>query len=286
MNWLEKILPSIIPSSGAKKNFPKGIWSKCQSCENVLYYEELEVNLNVCPKCGYHERISAKNRLKFFLDKEKQIEIAENIESLDFLKFKDSKKYKDRITAAQKMTNEKEALIVKKGLLKKMPVVVAAFEFNYMGGSMGSVVGEKFVRGIHAAIENNCPFICFATSGGARMQEGLTSLMQMAKTSLSLRFLADKKLAFISVLTDPTMGGVSASFASLGDINIAEPGALIGFAGPRVVEQTVREKLPKGFQRSEFLLEKGAIDLIVNRKDMRDKIHSILSMLEKRTIIN
>ena len=275
MSWLEKILPSI--GKNAKKNIPEGLWSKCPECSRVLYQEELERLSYVCPKCDHHLIISARRRLKNFLDVEHQFEIAPNIQSVDPLQFKDQKKYKDRYIDAQKKTKEKDALVVKKGLLKGMPIVVAAFDFNFMGGSMGSVVGEKFVRAADSAIENSNPLVCFSASGGARMQEGLFSLMQMSKTALAVKLMADKKIPFISVLTDPTMGGVSASLAMLGDIQIAEPNARIGFAGARVVEQTVNEKLPEGFQRSEFLLEKGAIDMIVHRSELRNKIFQILS---------
>ncbi|WP_416695729.1 acetyl-CoA carboxylase, carboxyltransferase subunit beta [Candidatus Pseudothioglobus sp. Uisw_050_01] len=277
MSWLEKIMPSI--GINIKKNIPEGIWSKCPECRRVLYQEELERLHYVCPKCDHHLRISARKRIEGFLDIEQQLEIAANIESVDPLKFKDQKKYKDRYHDAQKKTKEKDALIVKTGVLKGMPIVVAAFDFSFMGGSMGSVVGEKFVRAANIAIENRHPFVCFSSSGGARMQEGLFSLMQMSKTSLAVKLLADNKIPFISVLTDPTMGGVSASLAMLGDIQIAEPNARIGFAGARVVEQTVREELPEGFQRSEFLLEKGAIDMIVHRSDLRQKVFQILSAL-------
>jgi len=277
MSWLEKILPSI--GKNAKKNIPEGLWSKCPECSRVLYQEELERLSYVCPKCDHHLIISARRRLENFLDVEHQFEIEPNIQSVDPLKFKDQKKYKDRYIDAQKKTKEKDALVVKKGLLKGMPIVAAAFDFNFMGGSMGSVVGEKFVRAADVAIENIIPLVCFSASGGARMQEGLFSLMQMSKTSLAVKLMADKKIPFISVLTDPTMGGVSASLAMLGDIQIAEPKARIGFAGARVVEQTVREELPEGFQRSEFLLEKGAIDMIVHRSELRKKIFQILSAL-------
>ncbi len=277
MSWLEKILPSI--TSGSKKNIPEGLWSKCPKCETTLYSEELKELDYVCPKCDYHMRISARLRIESLLDEDAQEEIAPNLVAVDPFKFKDQKKYKDRYATAQKDTNEKDALVVKKGTINGMSVVVAAFEFKFMGGSMGSVVGEKFVRAAQMSIETNSPLICFSASGGARMQEGLFSLMQMSKTSLILKLLADKKIPFISILTDPTMGGVSASFAMLGDIHIAEPNALIGFAGPRVVEQTVREELPEGFQRSEFLLEKGAIDMIVHRSELRNKIHQVLSAL-------
>jgi len=277
MNWLEKILPSI--TSVAKKNIPEGLWSKCPKCESTLYSEELKELSYVCPKCDYHMRISARVRIDNFLDEEGQEEIAGNLTAVDPLKFKDQKKYKDRLVQAQKNTDEKDALIVKSGTLQGMKVVVAAFEFKFMGGSMGSVVGEKFVRAAQLSMKTNVPLICFSASGGARMQEGLLSLMQMSKTSLVLKLLSNKKIPFISILTDPTMGGVSASFAMLGDIHIAEPNALIGFAGPRVVEQTVREALPKGFQRSEFLLEKGAIDMIVHRHKLRDEVHTVLQAL-------
>ena len=277
MSWLEKIMPSI--GKNAKKNIPEGLWSKCPECNRVLYQEELERLLYVCPKCNHHLRISARRRIQDFLDMENQVEIAPNIQSVDPLKFKDQKKYKDRYQNAQKKTKEKDALIAKSGFLKGMPIVTVAFDFSFMGGSMGSVVGEKFVRAAHLAIKNNQPLVCFSASGGARMQEGLFSLMQMSKTSLAVKLLSDNKIPFISVLTDPTMGGVSASLAMLGDIQIAEPNARIGFAGARVVEQTVREELPEGFQRSEFLLEKGAIDMIVPRSELRNKIFQILSAL-------
>ncbi|MGA0936862.1 MAG: acetyl-CoA carboxylase, carboxyltransferase subunit beta [Sedimenticolaceae bacterium] len=283
MSWFEKLMPSRIRTEVAsKKGVPEGLWTKCPSCEAVLYRNELERNGDVCPKCDHHMRINARRRLDLFLDAEGRVEIAENLESADPLKFKDSKKYRDRVVSAQKATGEKDALIVMRGTLHNNPVVAAAFEFSFMGGSMGSVVGERFVRAVNAALENNCPLVCFATSGGARMQESLFSLMQMAKTSAALNRLSKRGLPFISVLTDPTMGGVSASFAMLGDLNVAEPNALIGFAGPRVIEQTVREKLPEGFQRSEFLLEKGAIDMIVDRREMRDRLSNVLMMLMQK----
>jgi acetyl-CoA carboxylase carboxyl transferase subunit beta len=283
MSWFEKLMPSRIRTEVAsKKGVPVGLWTKCPSCEAVLYRNELERNGDVCPKCDHHMRINARRRLDLFLDEEGRVEIAENLESADPLKFKDSKKYRDRVVSAQKATGEKDALIVMRGTLYNNPVVAAAFEFSFMGGSMGSVVGERFVRAVNAALENNCPLVCFATSGGARMQESLFSLMQMAKTSAALNRLSKRGLPFISVLTDPTMGGVSASFAMLGDLNVAEPNALIGFAGPRVIEQTVREKLPEGFQRSEFLLEKGAIDMIVDRREMRDRLSNVLMMLMQK----
>lgn len=280
MSWLEKILPSI--GKNAKKNIPEGLWSKCPECNRVLYQEELERLHYVCPKCDHHLRISARKRLESFLDVEHQFEIAINLQSVDPLKFKDQKKYKDRYSDAQKSSKEKDALVVKKGLLKGIPIIAAAFDFSFMGGSMGSVVGEKFVRAADASIENKHPLVCFSSSGGARMQEGLFSLMQMSKTSLAVKLLSDNKIPFISVLTDPTMGGVSASLAMLGDVQIAEPNARIGFAGARVVEQTVREELPEGFQRSEFLLEKGAIDMIVHRSELRKKIYQILFALNHK----
>ena len=284
MSWFEKLLPSRIRTEGGtkKKTVPEGIWYNCKSCGAVLYRAELERNLDVCPKCSSHVRINARRRLELFLDEEGRMEIAANLEPIDMLKFKDSKKYKDRITQAQKKTEEKDALLVMKGKVKEIPLVAVAFDFGYMGGSMGSVVGEKFVRAVNASIEENIPLICFSASGGARMQEALFSLMQMSKTSAALSRLNKRGIPFISVMTDPTMGGVSASLAMLGDINVAEPNALIGFAGPRVIEQTVRETLPDGFQRSEFLLEHGAIDLIIDRRDMRDKIANLLSMMTKQ----
>ena len=280
MSWLEKILPSI--GKNAKKNIPEGLWSKCPECNRVLYQEELERLHYVCPKRDHHLQISARKRLESFLDVEHQFEIAINLQSVDPLKFKDQKKYKDRYSDAQKSSKEKDALVVKKGLLKGIPIIAAAFDFSFMGGSMGSVVGEKFVRAADASIENKHPLVCFSSSGGARMQEGLFSLMQMSKTSLAVKLLSDNKIPFISVLTDPTMGGVSASLAMLGDVQIAEPNARIGFAGARVVEQTVREELPEGFQRSEFLLEKGAIDMIVHRSELRKKIYQILFALNHK----
>ncbi|MCW8825265.1 MAG: acetyl-CoA carboxylase, carboxyltransferase subunit beta [Gammaproteobacteria bacterium] len=287
MSWLQKFLPTQIRTEGgAKKNVPEGLWAKCQGCGSVLYKAELERNQDVCPKCSHHMRIGARKRLEHFLDAEPRIEIGESLNPVDRLKFKDSKRYKDRIVQAQKNTDEKDALIAMMGQVKGLPLVATAFEFRFMGGSMGSVVGEKFVRAADYAIEHNLPLICFSASGGARMQEALFSLMQMSKTSAALARLNEKGLPFISVLTDPTMGGVSASLAMLGDINIGEPNALIGFAGPRVIEQTVRETLPEGFQRSEFLIEKGAIDMIVDRREMRNKVASLLSMLTGRPPIN
>jgi len=283
MSWLNKLLPPKIKRDGAPRRslLPEGLWSKCPACEAVLYSTDLDNNLQVCPKCGHHHRLRARQRIDCLLDPEGRHEIGAEVVPVDMLKFKDSKKYPDRLMAANEETGETDSLVVMQGAIKTMPVVVAVFEFDFMGGSMGSVLGERFVRGVQAAIEHNIPFICVSASGGARMQEGLFSLMQMAKTTAALTKLAEAKLPYISVLTDPTMGGVSASFAFVGDIVIAEPGALVGFAGPRVIEQTVREKLPEGFQRSEFLLEKGAIDLIVDRREMRDKIAQFLAQLQK-----
>jgi len=280
MTWLEKLMPSRIRTEGtSKRKVPEGLWDKCPSCSAVLYRSDLERNLHVCPKCNYHMRIGARERLRSFLDEDGQEELAADIESVDFLKFKDNKKYKDRIAASQKATGEKDALIVIKGNLKELPIVAAAFEFKFIGGSMGSVVGEKFLRAAKYALSEEIPLVCFSTSGGARMQEALMSLFQMSKTSAVLERMREHGLPFVSVLTDPTTGGVSASFAMLGDFNIAEPNALIGFAGQRVIEQTVRETLPEGFQRSEFLLEHGALDMIVDRKDLRYKLHEMLCVL-------
>ncbi|PIE01382.1 MAG: acetyl-CoA carboxylase carboxyl transferase subunit beta [Thiothrix nivea] len=284
MSWFEKLLPSRIRTEGTteKKSIPEGLWHQCPECQAVLYRAELERNHEVCPKCEHHMRIYGRKRLDVFLDEAGREEIGANIEPLDALKFRDTKKYKDRLNAAQKLTEEKDALIVMKGTVLGIPVVVAAFDFRFMGGSMGSVVGERFVRGAQRAVDDKVPFICFTASGGARMQEALFSLMQMAKTSAVLTKLSEQGVPYISVLTDPTMGGVSASFAMLGDIQIAEPKALIGFAGPRVIEQTVREKLPEGFQRSEFLLEKGAIDMIVHRNNMRETLADLLATLQHK----
>ncbi|MFV1922164.1 MAG: acetyl-CoA carboxylase, carboxyltransferase subunit beta [Methylotenera sp.] len=281
MSWLDKIPQKIqhVVGSVQKRSMPEGLWSKCDACQSVLYKTDLETNLEVCPECGHHNRISARQRINFILDADNQEEIGEKVAPTDSLKFKDSKRYTERMKEAQKAVNEVDALVVKKGTILELPVVVAAFEFKFMGGSMGSVVGERFVRGVNAAIEYKTPFICVAASGGARMQEGLLSLMQMAKTSAALTKLSEAGLPFISILTDPTMGGVSASFAMLGDVIIAEPNALIGFAGPRVIEQTVRETLPDGFQRAEFLLEHGAIDIIIDRREMRGKLKNILTSL-------
>lgn len=280
MSWLRKLLPSRIKTNGGtRRTVPEGVWTKCINCNAVLYRAELERNLEVCPKCSNHMRIHARERLETFLDQEPREEIGINVKPVDRLKFRDSKKYKDRLNQAQKQTGENDALVVFKGQLKGLPLVACAFEFDFMGGSMGSVVGEKFVMGVETAIEQKIPLVCFSASGGARMQEALFSLMQMAKTSAALANLKRNHLPYISIMTDPTMGGVSASLATLGDINVAEPEALIGFAGPRVIEQTVREKLPDGFQRSEFLLENGNIDMIIDRREMRDRIASLLAKL-------
>lgn len=279
MSWFSKLFLSKISTESSQKKVPEGLWTKCDGCQAILYRAELMRSLEVCPKCSYHHRIVGRRRLSHFLDPEHQVEIAADIMPVDRLKFKDSKKYKDRLYDAQRNTNEKEALIVKSGQLHQMKVIVASFNFGFMGGSMGAVVGQKFVCAVDAAIQQKIPLICFSASGGARMQEGLFSLMQMAKTSAALAKLSQHKLPFISVLTDPTMGGVSASLAMLGDIVIAEPKALIGFAGPRVIEQTVREKLPEGFQRSEFLLEHGHIDAIVDRRELRDYVARIIARL-------
>ncbi len=280
MSWFEKLVPSKIRTNASSKGtVPEGLWNKCPNCNAILYNAELERNNNVCPKCEYHMRINARQRLQMFLDEEGREEIGENLKPTDPLKFKDSKKYKDRISQAQKQTSENDALVVMSGTLKGNGIVAAAFEFSFMGGSMGSVVGERFVRGVDKSLELGVPFIVFTASGGARMQESLFSLFQMAKTSAALSRLAEAGIPYISYMTDPTMGGVSASLAMLGDINVAEPKALIGFAGPRVIEQTVREKLPEGFQRSEFLQEHGAIDMIVDRREMREKIAAVLALL-------
>lgn len=283
MSWLMNLLPSKIRTeTSQKKGVPEGLWVKCVGCGEVLYRTELEKNLSVCLKCNHHHRISARERLNQCLDEHGREEIAPGLEPIDRLKFRDSKKYKDRIHQAQKATGEKEALVVMKGSLQQQPVVISVFEFAFMGGSMGATVGEKFVRAVNLAIDERRAYICFTASGGARMQEGLFSLMQMAKTSAALAKLSQAKLPFIVVLTDPTMGGVSASFASLGDLIIAEPKALIGFAGPRVIEQTVRQTLPEGFQRSEFLLEHGHIDMIVERKDLQDTLAKLIAKLSHR----
>jgi len=280
MSWFQKLMPSRIRTEGGnKRNVPEGLWTKCGSCAAVLYRPELERNLSVCPKCGNHMPVTARVRLEQFLDPGEKREIAAGLEPVDALKFRDSKKYRDRINAAQKKTGEKDALIALAGKLNGQDIVACAFEFGYMGGSMGSVVGEKFARSGQECLRLKIPLVCFAATGGARMQEGLLSLMQMAKTSAVLGRMAEEGIPYISVLTHPTTGGVSASLGMLGDINIAEPAALIGFAGPRVIEQTVREKLPEGFQRSEFLLEKGAIDMILDRRQMREKISAMLALM-------
>jgi len=285
MSWLDKLLPPKIQQGDPadRRTVPEGLWIKCPSCETVLYKTDLEQNINVCPKCSHHHRIGARARLDAFLDGEGRYEIGQEVLPVDALKFKDSKKYPDRLKEALENTGETDALIVMGGAVMSVPVVTACFEFDFMGGSMGSVVGERFVRGVETAIEQKTPFICFTATGGARMQEGLLSLMQMAKTNASLTRLAKAKLPYISVLTDPTMGGVSASFAFVGDIVLAEPKALIGFAGPRVIENTVREKLPAGFQRAEFLMEKGAIDMIVDRRQLRETIARQLAMLQRQS---
>ncbi|MBN9426034.1 MAG: acetyl-CoA carboxylase carboxyltransferase subunit beta [Burkholderiales bacterium] len=284
MTWLDKLLPPRIKRSQAGgKKVPEGVWVKCPSCDAVLYSADLEANLNVCPKCTHHMRLSARKRLDLLLDAEGRYEIGHEVLAVDALKFKDSRKYPDRLQEAIEETGETDALVVMGGAIRTIPAVVACFEFEFMGGSMGSVVGERFARGVQTAVEQKVPFVSIAASGGARMQEGLLSLMQMAKTTAMLTKLAEKRLPYISVLTDPTMGGVSASFCFLGDVVMAEPKALIGFAGPRVIEQTVREKLPEGFQRAEFLMEKGAIDMIVDRRAMRDEIAKLLALMLKQS---
>jgi len=285
MSWLDKLLPPKIQQTkpSERRTVPEGLWVKCTSCETVLYKTDLEGNLNVCPKCGHHHRIDARARLNGFLDDEGRYEIGQEVLPVDALKFKDSKKYPDRLKEAMEATGETDALVVMGGSVMSIPLVAAAFEFDFMGGSMGSVVGERFVRGVETAIEQKVPFVCFTATGGARMQEGLLSLMQMAKTNAALTRLGKAKLPYISVLTDPTMGGVSAGFAFVGDVVIAEPKALIGFAGPRVIENTVREKLPEGFQRSEFLIEKGALDMIVDRRELRQTVARLLAMLQRQS---
>jgi len=284
-SWLQKLLPPKIKraEAGQRKIVPEGLWCKCPACEAVLYSSDLDNNLGVCPKCGHHHRLKARARIDLLLDPEGRFEIGAEVLPVDPLKFKDSKKYPERLKAAMEATGETDALIVMGGSVHTVPVVAAAFEFDFMGGSMGSVVGERFVRGVEAAIEQKVPFICFTATGGARMQEGLLSLMQMAKTNASLTRLAKAKLPYISILTDPTMGGVSAGFAFMGDVVIAEPKALIGFAGPRVIENTVREKLPEGFQRSEFLIEKGAVDMISDRRELRAIVARQLAMLQRQS---
>ena len=282
-NWFDKILPSFIKKGSTKKSsVPEGLWQTCSGCNNVLYVPELEASLYVCPKCDHHVRIGARKRLDLFLDSENQIEIASNVSPTDWLKFKDTKRYRDRITEAESNSDENEAIVVKQGTLLKLPLVAAAFEFRFMGGSMGSVVGQKFVEGVNQALNNQLPFVCFSTSGGARMQESLVSLYQMAKTSAVLQKLKDAGQPYISIMIDPIYGGVAASLAMLGDINIAEPKALVGFTGPRVIEQTLKVQLPEGFQRSEFLLDHGAIDMIVHRKDLQSTVHRLLlNLLDK-----
>jgi acetyl-CoA carboxylase carboxyl transferase subunit beta len=284
MTWFERIVPSRIKTERRTRSVPEGLWMKCSACDAVLYRAELERNLHVCPKCSHHMRIGARERLGRFLDAGSASELAIGIEPEDPLRFRDSKRYRDRLAAAQKATGEKDALVAMEGTLKELPVVACAFEFRFMGGSMGSVVGERFVRAIDLCVSRERPLVCFSASGGARMQEALYSLLQMAKTSAALSRLAAAGLPFVSVLTDPTTGGVSASLAMLGDVNIAEPKALIGFAGPRVIQQTVRETLPEGFQRAEFLLEHGAVDMIVDRRDERDRISALLRLLMGRPV--
>jgi acetyl-CoA carboxylase carboxyl transferase subunit beta len=287
MSWLTKLLPPKIKrDQPIKKSMPEGLWIKCEACEAVLYRSDIESSQYVCPKCGHHKRIRARHRLDLLLDPEGRFELGSEVVPVDPLKFKDSKKYPDRLAAAFEDTGESDALVVMQGAVCNVPLVVAAFEFDFLGGSMGSVVGERFVRGVKAAYEQGLPFVCFTATGGARMQEGLFSLMQMAKTTASITRLSSKRLPFVTILTDPTMGGVSASFAFMGDVVIAEPGALIGFAGPRVIEQTVREKLPEGFQRSEFLIEKGAIDMIVDRRELRERLAQVLTLLSGQPAIN
>jgi acetyl-CoA carboxylase carboxyl transferase subunit beta len=282
MSWFEKLMPSRISTEKRTRSVPEGVWIKCPRCDAQLYRNELERNLQVCPKCTYHMRIGARQRLDYFLDANSQQELSAKLEPEDPLKFRDSKRYRDRIVQAQKKTGEKDALVSVTGTLLGRPVVACAFEFAFMGGSMGSVVGERFARAARHAAENNMPLISFAASGGARMQEALFSLLQMAKTSAALAQLGESRVPYISVLTDPTTGGVSASLAMLGDVNIGEPGALIGFAGPRVIEQTVRQTLPEGFQRSEFLLDHGAIDMIVDRREMSVQVADLLAKFEQR----
>jgi acetyl-CoA carboxylase carboxyl transferase subunit beta len=284
MSWLQKLLPPRIKSAPGERRtpVPEGLWVKCPSCEAVLYRTDLENNLYVCPKCAHHSRVGARERIEQLLDPEGRFEIGLEVVPVDSLKFRDQKKYSERLADALEETGETDALVVMQGSIKSVPLVLAAFEFNFMGGSMGSVVGERFVRGVRVAYENRIPFLCISASGGARMQEGVSSLFQMAKTTAVLQELTKARLPFISLLTDPTMGGVSASFAFVADLVIAEPGALIGFAGPRVIEQTVREKLPEGFQRAEFLVEKGALDLIVDRRKLRDELANLLALLTRQ----
>lgn len=283
MSWFEKLLPSRIRTDpGSKRAIPEGLWSKCPECQSVLYRAELERSFDVCPKCAFHLRQSARKRLDQFLDREPRVEIGADVTPIDPLRFKDTKRYRDRLSSAQKSTGEQDALVAMAGRVRGVPLMAAAFDFRFMGGSMGSVVGERFVRAVESCLEQELPLVCFMASGGARMQEALYSLLQMAKTSAALARLSEARQPYVSVLTDPTMGGVSASIGMLGDINIAEPHALIGFAGPRVIEQTVKEKLPEGFQRAEFLLAHGAVDLIVDRREMRDRVASLLAMLTRQ----
>ena len=286
MNWFKKIVPSRINTETrtTRRSIPEGLWTKCEECNSVLYRAEVERNLFVCPKCGHHMRLTARQRLDAFLDPGTGVEVGASVEPVDILRFRDSKKYKDRLAVAQRATGEKDALVAMKGRLKGMRVVACAFEFKFMGGSMGAVVGERFVRAVNAALEDGSPLVCFSASGGARMQEALISLMQMAKTSAALARLSRRGIPFISVMTDPTTGGVSASLAMLGDVNVAEPKALIGFAGPRVIEQTVRETLPEGFQRSEFLLEHGTVDMIIDRREMRDRLATLIALLSRQPV--
>jgi acetyl-CoA carboxylase carboxyl transferase subunit beta len=286
VSWLQKLLPPRIKATPGvgRKSMPEGLWVKCPSCEAVLYRTDLEKNLNVCPKCNHHGRLTARERIDQLLDAEGRYEIGSEVLAIDSLKFKDTRKYPERLSAALEETGETDALVVMQGSIKSTPLVLAVFEFEFMGGSMGSVVGERFVRGVRVAYENRVPFVCITSTGGARMQEGVNSLFQMAKTTAVLQELSKSRLPFVSILTDPTMGGVSASFAMIGDVVIAEPGALIGFAGPRVIEQTVREKLPEGFQRAEFLLEKGAIDMIVDRRQLKDELPKLLTLLQRQPL--
>ena len=286
MSWLQKLLPPRIKATPGvtRKAMPEGLWVKCTSCEAVLYRTDLEKNLHVCPKCNHHGRVGARERIDQLLDAEARYEIGSEVLPIDSLKFKDTRKYPERLSAALEETGETDALVVMQGSIKTVPLVVAVFEFEFMGGSMGSVVGERFVRGVRVAYDNRIPFVCFTASGGARMQEGVNSLFQMAKTTAVLQELSKAKLPFVTILTDPTMGGVSASFAMIGDVVIAEPGALIGFAGPRVIEQTVREKLPEGFQRAEFLLAKGAIDMIVDRRQLKEELPKLLALLQRQPL--
>ncbi|HMT03588.1 MAG TPA: acetyl-CoA carboxylase, carboxyltransferase subunit beta [Burkholderiales bacterium] len=286
MSWLSKLLPPKVQANGSatKVNVPEGLWIKCENCNEILYHTDLDNNLKVCPKCDYHHQLNSRERIDMLLDTDNRKEIAEEVKPVDILNFKDSKKYTERLEQMQKKVEENDALIVMKGTINNQQVVIACFEFRFIGGSMGSVVGEKFVRGVKAALEYNCPFICVSASGGARMQEGVSALMQMAKTCAALTLLSEKMLPFISILTDPTYGGVSASFAFLGDVVIAEPGAFIGFAGRRVIEQTVREKLPEEFQRADFLLKKGAIDMIVRRHDLKIEVAKIMALLTNKEL--